>query len=360
MADSQHAAPSSPHLRALNLAAAASFATLAFALYQCSPHTLRMRLHSSGVMNASGDDVLSFAFCVYLIALTCHFLWLAPARESRALHAWRTLGAAIGHPRRVAREGIDASARQSLLTILLKGFFAPLMVLFLWGSLCRVVDNGNALWHALAGGERDALKLFNAYGFWLLFQLTLLVDVSWFTLGYLVERPSLRNEIRSVDPNVAGWLVALACYPPFNAFTVRVLGGNVADFPQFSSPAVHLTMNALLLLAMAVYASASVALGWKASNLTHRGIVCRGPYRYLRHPAYTAKNIAWWIASVPAFTLAWQASWLQGLQVAGAALAWSGLYVLRALTEEDHLRSVDDGYAKYCDTVRFRFVPGLI
>ncbi|MBK8959723.1 MAG: DUF1295 domain-containing protein [Proteobacteria bacterium] len=101
-------------------------------------------------------------------------------------------------------------------------------------------------------------------------------------------------------------------------------------------------------------------LGWKASNLTHRGIVSGGPYRYIRHPAYTAKNIAWWIASVPAFTLAWQASAMQGLQVAGATLAWSGLYVLRALTEEDHLRSVDEHYSKYCEAVRFRFLPGLI
>jgi protein-S-isoprenylcysteine O-methyltransferase Ste14 len=33
--------------------------------------------------------------------------------------------------------------------------------------------------------------------------------------------------------------------------------------------------------------------------------------------------------------------------------------VLRALTEEDHLRSVDGEYATYAAKVRFRFIPGV-
>ena len=40
-------------------------------------------------------------------------------------------------------------------------------------------------------------------------------------------------------------------------------------------------------------------------------------------------------------------------------LAWTMLYVLRALTEEDHLRKVDGDYAAYAASVRYRFIPGL-
>ena len=58
-------------------------------------------------------------------------------------------------------------------------------------------------------------------------------------------------------------------------------------------------MNITLLLAMTVFAWSSVALGFKASNLTNRGIVSRGPYAFVRHPAYAAKNLAWWIGAVP-------------------------------------------------------------
>lgn len=50
---------------------------------------------------------------------------------------------------------------------------------------------------------------------------------------------------------------------------------------------------------MAIYAWASWALGLKASNLTNRGIVTTGPYKYIRHPAYICKNTAWLIGGIP-------------------------------------------------------------
>ena len=34
--------------------------------------------------------------------------------------------------------------------------------------------------------------------------------------------------------------------------------------------------------------------------------------------------------------------------------------LLRALTEEDHLRSVDGDYAAYARRVRYRFIPGVV
>ena len=37
----------------------------------------------------------------------------------------------------------------------------------------------------------------------------------------------------------------------------------------------------------------------------------------------------------------------------------TAVYVLRALTEEDHLRRVDGEYDAYCRKVRYRFVPGI-
>jgi protein-S-isoprenylcysteine O-methyltransferase Ste14 len=186
------------------------------------------------------------------------------------------------------------------------------------------------------------------------------VDVLLFTVGYLVELPTLRNEIRSVDPTLLGWAAALLCYPPFNAITSRVLGYQVSDFPQFDDPTAHLLLNVLLLALMAVYASASVALGLKASNLTHRGIVARGPYAVVRHPAYTCKNMAWWIAAAPLVSAAFAQSLSGGLLALASVVAWTMLYVLRAVTEEDHLRSVDGAYAAYSERVRYRFVPGLV
>jgi protein-S-isoprenylcysteine O-methyltransferase Ste14 len=119
-------------------------------------------------------------------------------------------------------------------------------------------------------------------------------------------------------------------------------------------------LNALLLLLMAIYASSSVALGWRASNLTHRGIVDRGPYAVVRHPAYICKNMAWWLGSFPIIGEAFSKSAIAGLWSILSIFAWSMLYFLRAVTEEDHLRKVDGEYAAYAARVKYRFIPGII
>jgi protein-S-isoprenylcysteine O-methyltransferase Ste14 len=43
----------------------------------------------------------------------------------------------------------------------------------------------------------------------------------------------------------------------------------------------------------------SIAFGIRFSNLTHRGIITNGPYRYTRHPAYISKNLSWWLIAIP-------------------------------------------------------------
>jgi protein-S-isoprenylcysteine O-methyltransferase Ste14 len=53
-------------------------------------------------------------------------------------------------------------------------------------------------------------------------------------------------------------------------------------------------------------------------------------------------------------------SWINGVQAVASVAGWSLLYVLRALTEEDHLRAVDAEYGAYAARVRYRFVPGVV
>ncbi|MDR0771789.1 MAG: hypothetical protein LBF15_01695 [Candidatus Peribacteria bacterium] len=67
-----------------------------------------------------------------------------------------------------------------------------------------------------------------------------------------------------------GWVVALACYPPFNASTEKIFTWWSQNFPTFANAYVHITMNSLILISFTIYARASVALGLKASNLTNR------------------------------------------------------------------------------------------
>ena len=72
------------------------------------------------------------------------------------------------------------------------------------------------------------------------------------------------------------------------------------------------------------------------------------------------KNLAAWIAALPALADAFARSATQGLWILACVVLWTLIYVLRALTEERHLLMIDNGYAEYQTKVRHRFFPGLI
>ena len=112
-------------------------------------------------------------------------------------------------------------------------------------------------------------------------------------------------------------------------------------------------MRLAVLALFAIYVSATVALGAKCSNLTNRGIVSRGPYAIVRHPAYIAKNLAWWVTVIPVLHITNPA------HAAGIVMsmgAWTLIYFLRAITEERHLLA-DPEYQEYAKKVKYRFIP---
>ena len=96
------------------------------------------------------------------------------------------------------REQIPAEQKNAILFTLVKFFFTPLMINFLF-------SNFNIL---------NSTPKTNYYAFILIALFT--IDTLIFTVGYLIEHPKLKNTLRSVEPTLFGWVVALICYPPFN------------------------------------------------------------------------------------------------------------------------------------------------
>lgn len=347
-------------LRLQNALAAAGCVAVSCYAFSLIPFHHEALLGSYGPPSHSvnGREFLVAAALAYVALLIVFFLTEASPGVSKALRAVRFVGRLLASPGRTLRQGISPDDGLALRIILLKGFFGPFMAVALmrfcmeaWAEATRMLAVG------LPDGSLRAL--FDYAGFWFLLHVILFVDVLVFTVGYLVELPRLRNQIKSVDPSWLGWAAAMVCYPPFNSVMGALLFSPVTDFPQFEDTTLHLSLNLALLLLMAIYASASVALGLKASNLTHRGIVARGPYAVVRHPAYVCKNLAWWIGSIPLISAGFSASFADGLVPTLAMAGWSAIYVLRALTEEDHLRKVDGDYAAYAEKVRYRFIPGI-
>jgi len=291
---------------------------------------------------------------VFLQGLWFSFLRLRrpPSRAKQAVLARQPL-------RLPWRVGLTPTAKQAALALLLKFFFAPLMINWCLGHASDMAGSAMTLYGNLKDGITGR-ALFDGALFWTCFQVILFVDTFLFTIGYIVEIPALKNRIRSVDPTFFGWFICLACYPPFNAFTEVFYEWQSTDFPRFENTTLHFIANISILVLMAIYSWASVSLGFKASNLTNRGIVARGPYSFVRHPAYITKNAAWWIGALPTLYLQYAMGNTRGFLYALLALVgWSAIYLLRAITEERHLLLADNGYAQYMAKVRWRFIPGV-
>jgi len=100
-----------------------------------------------------------------------------------------------------------------------------------------------------------------------------------------------------------------------------------------------------LIFLTAIYAWATIAFGIRFSNLTYRGVLTNGPYRFTRHPAYLSKNLFWWSATMPFFvTSDSMVDMVRNTFFLGVV---SAIYFWRAKTEEAHLLQEDQKYRDY-------------
>lgn len=219
---------------------------------------------------------------------------------------------------------------------LVKVFYTPLMLNFFFSNFYSVTKNN---WLSF-DFRADYTKLFS---------LIFMIDTLFFSFGYLFEHKRLGNMVKSVEPTVLGWGVALMSYPPFNSVSTRYLGWYSGDYFYFSVEWVDFLLKALVVGLLLLYLWATFSLGTKCSNLTNRGIVNKGAYKYIRHPAYTGKVLAWWIMALS--NLSW------GMLL--SMLAWTTVYFMRAITEERHLIK-DKDYREYVKQTPYRFLPGWV
>ena len=143
-----------------------------------------------------------------------------------------------------------------------------------------------------------------------------------------------------------GWIVALACYPPFwpaVSFYLRYDTGYAWGAWLAYHPYLYVVWGTAILALEAVYVWATVIFGAHFSNLTNRGIITNGPYRFTKHPAYIAKNLTWWMIAVP--FLPRDNLW-DTLPRCAMLLGVNFIYYMRAKTEEWHLAR-DPDYVRY-------------
>jgi protein-S-isoprenylcysteine O-methyltransferase Ste14 len=223
--------------------------------------------------------------------------------------------------------------RDYLLGWTIKGFFLPQMFGYLavrlWQFLASPVDwtvAGLVSWLA---------------AFAMLCELVIVVS------GYALTLRVLDAHIRSPNPVPFAWIACLVCYFPFNSMILHPLfpyedGMEWSDWFGMN-PLVAVPWGSMLVASYAAWVWATAIYGLRWSNLTNRGIITNGPYRYTKHPDYLAKCAFWWLAAVPFLSLdGWQTALSHSAMLVGVNL----VYFARARTEELHLRR-DPAYRAY-------------
>lgn len=224
--------------------------------------------------------------------------------------------------------------RQHLMGWLVKAFFLPLM----FSSMCNWLTPFLSLdFSALRGAKAFYMTTYD---------LLYLMDIAFSVGAYLFSLRLMDTHIRSTEPTFLGWGAALICYEPF----WQRLGSYLLDWGNLhwtnwlnGYPVLFVIWGCVILVLIAVYAYSTAAFGMRFSNLTHRGIITNGPYRWMKHPAYVCKNLTWWFISVP-FVI--NGSMSETLRHVLLLLMLNGIYFVRAKTEERHL-SRDPVYVEY-------------
>ena len=281
-------------------------------------------------------QVLGAAIVPLLVLSVPYVLWLDRVMVNPKDHAWH-FGAML-----LGREPYDMDeVKKHWRAWIIKGFFGAFMISILPPGFAKIVG---ADFGAIAGNPVElALHLF---------ALLFLIDVMVGTVGYLVTLRPLDAHIRSGNPFLAGWLAALMCYPPFSVGVMA--GGGIVNYEVdtpgwshwFAGNEVLLwAWGAWLVFLTAAYAWATVAFGLRFSNLTYRGVLTNGPYRFTRHPAYLSKNLFWWCTVLPFMTNA--GSLTDIVRNTFFLAVVSGIYYWRARTEEAHLMLEDERYTQY-------------
>jgi len=226
--------------------------------------------------------------------------------------------------------------KKHALSWLVKGFFIPIMI----GDVVNNLD-------FLRAGNWNMLEVSFIEGFLLLFSAFVYLELIYVAAGYIFTLKLLDTHIRVVDDTLFGWVIALIAYTPFlHLIWGRYLAYNTDGIGWIEAFSPHPTLmvvwGSVILILVVLHFWSDACFGLRFSNLTNRGIITNGLYRYMKHPAYVIKNIRWWMVAVPFVSISTTEAFKLSLLLLGVNI----IYTLRSYTEEK-LLSHDPVYVAY-------------
>ena len=236
-------------------------------------------------------------------------------------------------------KGIDKRLiREHFKAWLVKGFFFPLMCGYFYNDMGRLYNF-----------DFNAVNGFHQW-FSQTYDFLFTIDLLFAAIGYVMTFKIFNSQIYSAEPTVLGWFICLICYDPFwgdllynkyFAYDDSIYWGNLL----VNLPTLYYIWGSMIICCLIIYASATIAFGYRFSNLTYRGLISNGPYSFTKHPAYVFKNLSWWLVSVP---FIYESSPLEAVRNCILLFGVNTIYYLRARTEENHLSNYPE-YVAYAE-----------
>ncbi|MGZ8336293.1 MAG: methyltransferase family protein [Allosphingosinicella sp.] len=284
-------------------------------------------------------QVLAVAAVPMVVLSVPYVIWLDRRLREPRDGAWHFGQLLIGRGDLIDREQLYDFFRAWAV----KGFFLAFMISIVPGNWAETI---RFEWSWILDNPANLTR-------WLIAGM-FMIDVVFATVGYVLTMKPLDAHIRSANPYAAGWVAALICYPPFILMNPGGpldyhIGAGEWTYWLDGHPWLIALNGAWLVFLTGVYAWATVAFGFRFSNLTHRGVLTHGPYAWTKHPAYLSKNLFWWFAVVPFLaTTGNPVDMVRNTVVLGLI---AGVYYWRARTEEQHLMSdpADREYAEWME-----------
>lgn len=244
---------------------------------------------------------------------------------------WQVGRIVLGRWQDIDRGEIKAHA----LAWTVKGFFLPIMIVYLLQIIGR-----------LQGMAATAMSIDPVTIVSVLTNAAIALELTVVCVGYTCTLRLFDSHIRSTNPFLLGWLVTLAVYEPFNGVIsgrIFIYSDSYQWFHWLADSWMLIPWGAAIVVTFFTWLWATAIYGLRWSNLTNRGIITNGPYRFTKHPDYVSKVAFFWLVNVPFVSLA--GPW-DGLRGAIAMIAVSLIYFGRARMEEKHL-SEEPAYRDY-------------
>lgn len=255
-----------------------------------------------------------------IIILTIGYVYFVDRRLLEPEDDYAKIGAMLN--KKIALDKIVL--QKFLLKTAVKIVFVPFMYSGFLGNLSLLL---NTEWQLNA----SAVSL-------LLFNFGISIDMLIGIFGYLFSSAMINNQIIDTDSNFLGWLFALLCYPPL-VWIMRQVNDQQDSliWSDILPPdsVIFWLMFIVINLTWVIYWLATFEFGMTFSNLSYRRLIDKGVYRYTKHPAYIAKNIYWWLYTLPFMGVAFvSVEWWKNIL---GLIFVSLIYYGRAKSEERHL-----------------------